>query len=149
MKSAFFVFVIFSLIISCRKADTETCTSGTVLHKSLQSEYGCSNNSYAANINGNTFIIIRNQADFNAMVVGSCKPNVDFSAYDLVIGQKQLTSGWAGTIYDLSKDCQTKTVTLNVTMKTGATADAPKVFYNCLLPKLQPNENVTVNVIVE
>ncbi len=149
MKSAFFICSIFSLIISCKKANTETCNSGPVPYKSLKSEYGCSNNSYATNINGVTFVIIRNQTDFNNTVIGSCKPNVDFSTYDLVIGQKQLTSGCREIIYDLSKDCQSNTVTVNVTMKTNFTTEAPQIFYNCLLPKLQPNENVTVNVVVQ
>lgn len=112
---------------------------------------GCSTMN-ALNVNvSNSYLIIRSQSEFDNLVsyTGDCPLNIDFSAYDLVIGKKQLTSGNQHIYFDqFTVDCSTRK--LRVIFDQNQTMVAPTVLYHVLIPKLASAEQLIVeNVIWE
>ncbi|UOQ55529.1 hypothetical protein [Hymenobacter cellulosivorans] len=131
------------------KCGVEPCTSTPVAVKSLESEYGCRDTKRQLDINLNqTYTVIRNQADFDRLVTGDCHPLIDFSAYDLIIGKKGLSSGTSGITYTYQRDCATNRPSLHVAFGRSITTEAPNLTYHALVPKLAAEEQVTVEVEV-
>jgi hypothetical protein len=148
MKNLILIFSILLLTVSCKKQSTNTCDPGLVPYKSLYSEYGCSLFVDDTNINYATFVIIKNQTDFDNTIIRNCSPNIDFDIYDLVIGRKQFASGIDSIDYAIFKNCENNRIDINATVTRLDSDDAPEIVYSCLLPKLQLNEAVNVNFII-
>lgn len=86
---------------------------------------------------------------FNDLVTGSCMTQIDFDAYDLLIGKKGLTTGIDGINYDgLVKNCDTGQLGLTVTFIGNETDEAPNLTYHALVPKLGANETIIVSIVV-
>lgn len=154
MKTNYFYFsMILGLVFlsSCESSNSNNdCTPQQLPIRSLETEYGCVNTRYTLSnsVQVNDFIIIRNQTDFNNLTDSpSCRPDIDFDVYDLVLGKKQLTSGNQSIQYQYMDDCTSKTLT--VTFIQDETTIAPMLTYHALIPKLEPTEQVIVETIVE
>ena len=93
-------------------------------------------------------MIIRNQSDFSEFVTGSCQPDIDYSTYDLVIGKKGLTTGNNSISYELVKNCETGNEKLTVTFNQNVTAEAPNLTYHALIPKLENQQILNVEIVV-
>lgn len=153
-----YILMLFSLTLcafTCKKAAeekklSETCQSGPLAVKSLETEYGCINTRYALQLNSaENFLVINSQADFETSVAGSCIPAIDFNQYTLVIGKKQLTNDNTGIEYTANRDCNTGTVQVNVIIKNNLGLSAPVITWHCLLPKIADTETVTTNISIE
>lgn len=142
---------MLSLLSSCESSNSSNdCTPQELPVKSLETEYGCVNTKYtlANSVQGNNYVIIRNQNDFNTITDSpACRPEIDFETYDLILGKKQLTSGNQSIQYQYIDNCTEKVLT--VTFVQDATLVAPTVVYHALIPKLNPNEQINVETIVE
>lgn len=144
MKALFGMQVLI-LLFCCSSNNPETCDDTVIEIKSLESEYGCENTKYQMDIAlVNNYEIIRSQMSFDSLVSGSCKPQIDFITYDLVIGKKRLTSGNTSITYELVRDCKTKMLRLTVTFNQNITTVAPNLTYHALIPKLKDDETVEV-----
>lgn len=110
---------------------------------------GCST-AHVLNVNVNdSYLLIRSQSEFDNLVTytGDCPLAIDFSAYDLVIGKKQLTSGNQSVDFDqFTQDCTTRRV--RVFFRQNETMIAPNVLYHVLIPKLGSAEQLVVQNIV-
>ncbi|TGD82626.1 hypothetical protein [Hymenobacter wooponensis] len=114
---------------------------------SLEKEYGCTDSRRQLSISlDQTYTIIRNQADFDKLVTGSCHPQIDFTKFDLVIGNKGSASGGSSIAYTYARECETGQLKLQVKFTRGMTNDAPILTYHALVPKLAPQETVQVDV---
>ncbi|PJJ59344.1 hypothetical protein [Hymenobacter chitinivorans] len=144
------ILTVASLPGCATKCGVEPCSSAPVPVKSLEAEYGCQDTRRQLAINlDQTYTVIRSQADFDRLVTGPCHPLIDFSAYDLIIGKKGLSSGNSGIAYAYQRDCTTNRPTLHVTFSQGLTAEAPNITYHALVPKLAAGEQVTVELEVK
>ena len=152
--------ILFFGILSCDKKE-ETCSDcedqedyeeceGTLLAtKSLESEYDCTNTKREMEIDlSEDYTIIINQSDFDSLVTGDCKPEINFSSYDLVIGKKGLTSGNTSIKYELIEDCENGSQNLTVTFHQTWTTEAPNLTYHALIPKLENEDQLSVEIIV-
>ncbi|RSK33891.1 hypothetical protein [Hymenobacter metallilatus] len=127
--------------------DTEPCLDTDIPITSLEATYGCTNTPRQLSTSLNqTYTVIRNQADFDRLVTGSCHPQIDFTKYDLVIGNKGSMSGSSTISYTYLRQCETDKLILLVTFRAGLTNDAPILTYHALVPKLAPAETVEVKV---
>ncbi|MBF6607158.1 MAG: hypothetical protein ITG00_00275 [Flavobacterium sp.] len=149
MRHRISLFTLISfLILACSK-DDDPCSDTTLIPKSLESEYGCTDTKYQMEIDlAGDFTIISDQANFNALVTGSCLPEIDFSMYDLVIGKMNFTSGNTSIEYVLETECETRDQNLVVTFYQNMTAHAPNLTYHALIPKLDGGQDLTVEIIV-
>ena len=94
-------------------------------------------------------MLIRSQEEFEEMLMGEgCRPAIDFSKYDLLLGNKQLTSGNTSIEYLLLHTCKDSEFLLHVIFHQNITAEAPNITYHRLIPKLQPNESVKVEILI-
>jgi len=141
------IVLLFVLSISCTNDDE--CSPVIIDITSLEAEYSCMNTPYQMDIDlTEEFIIIRNQSVFDDLVTGSCTLQIDFEAYDLLIGKKGLSSGIERIDYDgLVKNCETGQLSLTITFIRNATAEAPNLTYHVLVPKLEANEVINVSII--
>ncbi|MFT4611678.1 MAG: hypothetical protein ACJA1H_001250 [Glaciecola sp.] len=141
------VSIIFAMQ-SCSNDDD--CSPLIIDVTSLEIEYGCTNTPYQMDIDlSEDFIIIRSQAVFDDLVSGTCAPQIDFEAHDLLIGKKGLTNGFESIDYDrLTKNCENNQLSLTISFVLNATAEAPNVTYHALVPKLGENEVVNVTIVV-
>lgn len=102
------------------------------------------------NVNVNeSYLLIRSQTEFDNLVsyTGNCSLAIDFSAYDLIIGKKQLTSGNQFVDFDqFTQDCNTRKV--RVFFHQNETMIAPNVLYHVLIPKLNNSEQLVVENII-
>ena len=79
------LFVVL-LLASCEK--DEACKAYPLAVTSLEAQYGCSDTRRSLDIElVENYTIIRSQAAFDSQVSGNCKPQIDFTSYDLVIGK--------------------------------------------------------------
>ncbi|UPL50137.1 hypothetical protein [Hymenobacter sublimis] len=127
--------------------EAESGPKTELLVKSLESEYGCYNTARQMHINlSETYTVIHSQAQFDQLVSGSCRPQIDFATYDLVIGKKGLPNSEAGIHYTLQREYETKRVVLHVVFTLSMTTEAPNVTYHALVPKLAASEGVDVKI---
>ena len=138
--------MLFASCVTC-EGDKEHCADGLLPTTSLEKEYGCTDTRKQLSVNlDQAYIIIRNQADFDKQVTGSCHPQIDFTKYDLVIGNKGTASGSSSIAYTYMRECETGQLKLRVKFTQGMTNDAPILTYHALVPKLDPQETVQVDV---
>lgn len=147
MKKQILLFAVLSILfISCHNND---CLDFEIETTSLESLYGCTNTKFEMEIDlDNAYVIITNQSDFEALVTGSCQPEIDFSTYDLVIGKKELSNGNNSIAYKLIEDCETGNQILSVTFNQNDTTVAPNLTYHALIPKLANTQKLSVEIII-
>jgi hypothetical protein len=139
-----------STVLKPIKPNEEPCETTTTIPTNLEGEYGCVNTKNLMQISLNdTYRIIQSQSEFNSLVTGSCLPNIDFNKYALIIGKKALRNGNRSIAYSLTRDCINNKMILNVTITNDLSATAPNITYHALVPKLNTNEQVVVNVTVQ
>lgn len=153
MRKTIFVLLFLTTVCSafkCSKEEVDApCSSGPIVLKSLETQYGCTNTPMQMHISlSNTYRLINTQAEFNSLVSGSCLPNIDFNQYTLLIGKQGLTSGLQTINYSATKDCTTGGYFVNVSITRGLTANAPNITYHVLLPKITNPSLVRVNTTV-
>lgn len=144
------LFFVFGLLYSCISSDYSTCEPTTLPFTNLETEYGCVNTRYFLynSVQVDNYIIIRNQNDFDSMTDDlTCRPQIDFEMYDLIIGKKQLTSGNDSIQYEYIDNCITKK--LKVIFLQNETLIAANITYHALIPKLSVQESVEVELIEE
>lgn len=144
----FLVLMMIVLDMSCSKK-VEDCLNAPLDTYSLEELYECENTKRQMDINlSESFTIIKTQSRFSETVSGTCKPEIDFEKYDLIIGKKGLTSGNVSIDYDFRTDCENDRLLLKVTFNQNITTEAPNLTYHVLVDKLNENENVEVIVEV-
>jgi hypothetical protein len=153
MQKTFLTMLLIVTICSafkCNKEDENiACSSGPLVIKSLETEYGCINTPMQMNISlSNTYRLINSQAEFANLVTGSCLPTIDFAQYTLLIGKQTLNGGLSNISYEANKDCSTGGYVVNVTITKNLALQAPNVTYHLLLPKIQNSSLVQVNTMV-
>ncbi|MCB2408143.1 hypothetical protein [Hymenobacter lucidus] len=143
--------LVLTLLGGCKtECEMEPCTSTPLPVKSLEGEYGCQDTRRNLTINlSETHTVIRSQVEFDQLVSGPCHPLIDFTTYDLVIGKKGLSSGNAGINYTFRRDCVTSKPMLHVEFRQGLTTEAPNITYHALVPKLNPGEQIGVEIDVK
>ncbi|MCK8479705.1 hypothetical protein [Psychroserpens algicola] len=149
MKKILVLACFVLVFLSCNSCDDDSCAPVTLSITSLEEEYSCVNTPYQMDIDvSDEFIIIRSQADFDALVTGSCMPQIDFITYDLLIGKKALTNGVESINYDgLVKDCENGQLSLTVTFVKNDTDEAPNLTYHALVPKLELDDIINVSIV--
>lgn len=146
MKKIIFLCVLIFSFVAC-SGDDDGCRNKILPNTNLESEYGCTNTKYSLDIdlkNDNT--IIRNQASFNELVMGSCHPLIDFVTYDLIIGKKGLNSGNDTIEYKLIQNCKTSNLELTVSFYQNRLTAAPNVTYHALIPKITGQQKIDVEI---
>jgi hypothetical protein len=124
------------------------CNFKELVTKQLESEYGCNDTRYDLDIDlSENYMIIRSQLEFESQSYGSCRVEIDFTKYDLVIGKKQLTNGNTSVVYNLKQDCSNR-LKLQVTFNQDLTDIAPNITYHTLVPKLGDNQTVDVDLVI-
>lgn len=124
----------------------DDCTDTTLNVTELETEYeACT---YAHNDLSENYMIISNTSDYNEYVDSDCQEEIDFSSYDLIIGKKGLSNGLSSIDYKLVEDCETKNQVLTVTFNLDMTHVAPNVNYNALIPKLNENQELEVEIVI-
>lgn len=143
MKFKILIFSILTLgFFSC--SDDDSCTDMDLEISHLESEYGCTNVGIELD---NNFTIIRNQADYTTFVNADCQSPVDFAIYDLVIGKRGLSNGYSSIEYQLIKYCEKTNPALSVTFVLNDTDIAPNVTFNALVPKLEQDQSIDVELV--
>ncbi len=145
MKKLFFLALLIASI-ACHHEDDNDCSDKKIEVKHLENEYGCTN--IDINLSDN-YMIIRNFSDYTQYVSNNCQTDVDFNTYDLVIGKQQLSNGLASIEYELIENCKTGDQHLKISFKLSDTAEAPNVTYNALIPKLDENQELNVEIIIK
>ena len=142
------LLIISMLIIglsSCNNNVQNACTNSIINVSHLETEYGCSN----VNIDlSETYMIISNPLDFSEFVNTTCQSDIDFTNFDLVIGKKGLTNGLSSIEYGLIENCETENLNLTITFNLNETTVAPNIAYNALIPKLNENQVLTVDIVI-
>lgn len=141
------ILLVAFMFFSCSNDDQ--CSPITIDITSLEDEYGCVNTPYQMDIDlSEEFLIIRSQDVFDNLVTGTCTPQIDFDAFDLLIGKKGLPNGFDSIDYDgLVKNCDNGQLYLTITFVLNATTEAPNATYHALVPKLQANETINVTIV--
>ncbi len=149
MYNLFIIKTTIMLLYCCTPIEKDPCD--TLLDiKSLESEYGCENTKHLIDIAlTDTFKIIRSQSSFDSLVSGPCKPQIDFTMYDLIIGKKGLSMGNQAITYELVRDCKTNMLMLTVTFIQNEATVALNITYHALIPKLKDEETIEVVIQIE
>ncbi len=140
-----YILILGLLIQSCDKEND--CKSNTLKTESLENLYGCPDTRYGLECRlADNFEIIRSQQKFMDFTTGTCRPEIDFQSYDLIIGKKGLTSGNTSIDYELIDDCKRGIKILTVTFNQNIATVAPNLTYHALIPKLGDEETIQVEI---
>lgn len=136
------------LLTACPQKDEPGCFVSDVAFSNLEASYDCENTKNTVEIDlVNSFVVIKSQEDFNALVTGDCQPIIDFETYTLIIGKQELANGNTSINYDYSNDCETNMYTLSVTFNQNETTEAPNLTYHILSPVLDETATVEVETL--
>ncbi len=145
MKKLLFLTILIASLYACRHADYYDCSNNNIEVKHLETEYGCTDIEIDLS---NDYMIIRNAQDYSQYVIANCQADIDFDTYDLIIGKKRLSNGLDTVKYKLTGNCETGNQNLKITFDLSDTVEAPIVIYDALIPKLDENQNLNVEIIV-
>jgi len=138
--------ILLSILTSCKKND---CNEEILTTKHLENEYGCENTKYSLVIlRQNSGKIIRSKAEYDTQVNGPCHPDIDFSKYDLVIGNQSSGNENDTILYDYRSTCPNKELTLTVDIIQSLLTRPDNVVYHALIPKLGDEETLLIIVNV-
>jgi hypothetical protein len=148
MKSNFSILIVIAIFITigCGKDEFDNL----IKTESLENLYGCPDTRYGLECSlDNDYRIIRSQQSFLDFTTGTCRPEIDFQSYDLVVGKKRLTTGNSSIEYELRDDIQEGIKVLKVTFHQNIALEAPNLTYHALIPKLGDEETVRVDIEVK
>ena len=141
-----FLMILFFTLASCGD-DDEVCQDTAIQTTSLEETYGCTDTKINLEIDlSNNYTVISNQAEFDERVTGECKPEIDFTTYDLIIGKEMLPSGNDSIDYQYIENCRANTFILIVTFNQNETLIAPDLTYHRLVPKIRGDAVVDVEI---
>jgi hypothetical protein len=144
--SPIFTIILLSILTSCSKND---CNEKILFAKYLESDYECVNTKYSLVIDlQDSAKIIRSKEAYDAEVSGPCHPDIDFSKYDLVIGEQSSGNENDTIIYDYRLTCPNNELTLTVDIIQSVATRPDNVVYHAIIPKLGDEEifHIIVNV---
>jgi hypothetical protein len=145
-KRLIFLFIL-AAVISCMKQ--EDCRETPYPVSQFESEYGCKDTKHTLHINMlNNVKIIRDKSTYDAEVYGDCHPEINFDAYDLVIG-RQVTDNLNDTItYEMKNTCPGNELMLTINLIQSPAAGPDTVTYHALIQKLDYSGNLIVNLLL-
>jgi hypothetical protein len=147
MKKYIIILTALLSIVSCNKKDN--CIETQMTTKQFDSEYGCSDSKNTLKIDlVNNVTVIRDKTTYDSEVSGGCHPEIDFSVYDLVIGKQSIDYPNDTITYDLRNACPDNILTLTVNLIQSSVAEKDTVVYHALIPKIEDQGNLTVNLIL-
>ncbi len=139
--------VLFAALLSCGSEDDCNGNRQDVL---CLDDFGCPNAAFLVSIESQQeFQLIRNQEDFNIMVFTSCDVQIDWEAYDLVIGALGLSSGLRDIEKSIRKNCLLNQNLLDIVVNTNLTASADRITWQAVIPKLADDESLFVDITIE
>jgi hypothetical protein len=141
MKTHIFLLVFLTFLTSCNKKENCQDILLTVEH------LDCENLKYSMDIDlNNNYTYIRSKEEYDAMVTGTCHPEIDFSNWDLIIG-KQASGNENDTIYyNYRRTCIENRLTLNIEIVQSDLTRPDNITYHALIPKLGDEETIFVNI---
>jgi len=132
---------------SCNKNDCKEELRST---KHFESEFGCVNTKYDLLINlNNSVTVIRNKDDYDTKVLGTCHPEIDFTAYDLIIGKQATTYRNDTILYDFRIACPEDELTISVNIIQSDVNVADAVVFHAMIPKLGDEEPLYIVVNIK
>jgi hypothetical protein len=147
MKYLIIIPVLLICMSSCNKND---CKEELRSAKHFESEFGCVNTKYDLSIDLiNSVAVIRNKDDYDTRVSGTCHPEIDFTAYDLVIGKQTTTYRNDTILYDFRIACPEDQLSLSVDIIQSDVNVADAVVFHALIPKLGDEEPLYINVNIK
>ncbi len=140
-------FILFAAFVGCGSEDD--CNNNTQDVLCLD-DFGCPNAAFQVSIESQQeFQLIRNQEDFDIMVFTRCGVQIDWDAYDLVIGTVRLTSGLSNIQKRSTKNCITNQNLLDIVINTNISTSAATITWQAVIPKLDDNESLFVDISVQ
>lgn len=147
MKYKVLIISILTLVAFSCKKEEEKCADSPLSCTSLEIEYQCGDTRYLMDIDlQDRHIVIDNQADFDSLVTGACKPIIDFTTYDLVIGKIKLENGNNSITYEYGFNCENNNMRLTATLNQSTSSAKPNLTYHALIPK--PISGKVVDVLL-
>ncbi|MFT7072568.1 hypothetical protein [Patiriisocius sp. Uisw_017] len=149
LTTKFLSFLLLGFCYGCGSSDDPGCVTLPVNAKSLENRYGCENTKNLLEIDtSEIFVIISTQQQFENLVSGPCMPQIDFTTYDLIIGEQVLSSGNNTITYEETQDCTTNILEVTVTFNQNESAEAPTLTFHLLVPKLSNPNTTTVDIVI-
>jgi hypothetical protein len=147
MKNVLAIGVFLILILSCKKKDT--CKEELMATKQFETEFGCADTRHTINIDlTNDLVLIQSKDVYDATVTGPCHPEIDFTAYDLVIGKQSVSNLNDTIIYDLRNVCPDNALTLTIDIIQGSATQPDNVTYHTIIPKVADGKTIYINLNV-
>lgn len=152
MKRIRTLFPILLLVIFCSCDKESDCQYQRLPVTSLEKEYGCSNTLHEMDVSlpnnqSSGHIIVSSQLQYDNLVTSAtCNPQIDFSAYDLVIGKVVTDRKFSSAGYNLRNPCSSDTLYLVVVLNNpiNSPTTVSSTTYGALIPKLSDNHVVDV-----
>jgi len=147
MKYICIIPVLLICMSSCKKND---CKEELRSAKHFETEFGCVNTKYDLSIDlTNNVTVIRTKDDYDTKVTGTCHPEVDFTQYDLVIGNQATAYRNDTILYDFRIACPENQLTLSVEIIQSDVNVADEVVFHAMIPKLGDEELLYINVNIK
>jgi hypothetical protein len=144
-KTIILSIVIISIMYCCKKEDD--CEETMIDIQNLETDYGCHNTKYGLGIDlTDQVTIIGTDAEYDTKVTGECHPDINFDAYNLVIGKQSLTYLNDTIIYTYKRACPDEVLTLTVDIIHTTQLQHDTVVYHAIVPKPTQDEQLSVLV---
>ncbi len=132
-KAILSLCVALLFLVGC--SDTDNCESGSIETLCLE-DLGCTNAVRLVKLNSTKELeLIKNQEEFDQLVVAPCDLVIDWQKYDLIIGTVRLNQGFIGMKKTAVFDCVQNQIEMTIEIFLSNSADAPTVTWSFLVPK--------------
>ena len=148
MRSLFYVIFILSFsLVGC--SDDDQCKSGP-LDIITMADLGCEVPPHQISIKSTKeFELIRNEEQFQSLLISPCRPNIDWAAYDMIAGSINLQNGLVRLEHGAYYNCQDNKLAITITVFLNDAAVALPVGFAFLIPKLHDTETPYVSIVTQ
>lgn len=137
------LLISFTLLSACSSDDCESTRARTTGLEALS----CGDRAYDLSINTESdFELIRSQDDYARLVTGICNPTIDWTQYDLIIGNAPITHELVRIDSYVYRDCTNNVINLDVTIVLNTVEVDKTISWSALIPKLSDQESIYVHL---
>ncbi len=145
------IILIIGLSFGCSKEDCCVNTDISSLTKSM-SDLGCTDASTNMVISADkVYLIITSQDDYDALVTGTCHPEIDFSQYQLIIGYFASQKKVSSFDYKYYMSCESNFYKLSISPKHSAGEENIETilyYYQLLVPNSETIDFLRVSFTI-
>lgn len=148
MRRIFYlIFLLGFSLLGCN--DEDQCKSGPLDIITME-DLGCNVPAQQVSIkSAKEFELIRDEDQFQSLLISPCMPTIDWVAYDMIAGSINLQNGLVRLEHGAFFNCRDNKLAITITAFLNESTVALPVGFAFLIPKLHDTETPYVSIVTQ